>query len=73
MSFKIVRIDERSDARTVPAASFGTLKEATDHLKQEDAGLQGEHGYDAVRGFWWRRDSRGQVTRIYVDDDRNVE
>jgi hypothetical protein len=73
MSFKIIRIDENSDARTCPAASFGTLKEATDHLKQEDGGLRGEHGYDTLGGFWWRKDSSGHVTRIYVDDDRNAE
>ena len=68
MSFKIIRVDETSDIRTVSDTSFGTLKEASDHLKREDAGLRGEHGYDAVGGFWWRKDSRGRVMRIYADD-----
>jgi hypothetical protein len=73
MSFKIIRIDEKSDAHTIPAISFGTLKEATDHLEREDAGVHGEHGYDTIGGFWWRKDSSGNVTRIYVDDDKNSQ
>jgi hypothetical protein len=68
MPFHIIQLDEETGKRTTSGASYATLKEATDQLAKDDADQKGEHGYDAVGGFWWRKDGQGKVTRVYADD-----
>ncbi|WP_156771563.1 hypothetical protein [Labrys sp. WJW] len=51
MTFHIVQLGPGSNERIVREKSYATLQEAHGRASKEIEAFEGEHGYDALRGY----------------------